>query len=943
MATPVIQTSFNSGEWAPALYSRVDLQKYHSGAALLLNWFVDYRGGATTRPGTRFINRCLGSATQVRLIPFQASFTVSYILEFGQSPVTGAGYIRFYQNGAAILENATSITVATAGPPEVFTDTAHGYSNGDWLFIGGSYYIVAGATTNTYTLTDLYGVAIATNPFTLPAAAQRVYTIASPYLASELSLIKFVQNVSEMILCHPNHPAQLLTLNSATNWTIAAISFGPTIAAPTGQAVATTLSSGSANYAYVITAVDSNGQESSPSGFATLASVQDIRTTAGTNTVSWTGVTGAVSYNVYKAEICYGAAVPGGAQFGFVGNCTSTSFIDSNIDQDFSQGAPVPNNPFSGSGVQSLTVTGAGAFTTFPVVTIAGPGGGGSTATAVALVQVSFVNIVSGGTGFNVGQFLNLPNGVVIQVTGIGTNNTITSIALTGGGSVPGTPGNTINTGPFAVGSPTPGGTQAVFTTTTFSLSGLSLTSPGDGYGSAPAVTITATGTAPTATATLGAASAGNPTVPGFQDERLFLGGQVNSPQSFNESQPGAYFNFNTTNPVTPDSSFTTTLVSGILNTIKAAIPQPAGLIVLSDRQAWLINGGQPGQPVSAESVAANSQAYNGCSDVPPIVANDNILYVQAKGSIVRDLVFNYYTQVYTGTDISVLSSHLFYGYQITEWAWSEEPYKLVWADRNDGTLLSLTFLKEQELIAWAHSTTQGLFNSIATVTETVSTGAVDAVYHAVQRTINGQTVQYVERFVELTYPQDYVSSWQVDAGIGYNASAATTFSGAQHLAGTVVTGVADGAVINFTMPTSGTFVFGPGGTTGLTNIASASVVTVGLAIPTPTITTLPLDTGQPTIQGKRKKVTGLAMKVWNALGLWAGTTPATAVQLADTTLGNVGTMSNVEVTGLVTGDVRLITDPDWNVYGQYSITQPNPYPATVLGVIPEIEVGDDD
>lgn len=945
MATPVVQTSFNAGEWAPALYSRVDLQKYHSGAALLLNYFVDYRGGATTRPGTRFINRCLGSATQVRLIPFQASFTVSYILEFGQSPVTGAGYIRFYQNGAAILETATSITVATAGPPEVFTDTAHGYSNGDWIFIGGSYYIVAGATTNTFTLTDLYGVAITTNQFALPAAAQRVYTLPSPYFSSDLSLLKFVQNVSQLFICSPNHPAQVLTLNTATNWTIAAINFGPTIAAPATPSVATTLSSGSANYAYVVTAVDVNGQESSPSVFATLANAQDLRSTAGTNTVSWSSVTGAVSYNVYKAEIRYGSPVPGGAQFGFAGNCTSTSFIDSNISQDFSQGAPVPQNPFFGSGVQTLTVTLAGPFSgLFPSVTIAGPGGGGVTATATAQVQAASLNIVSGGTGFSPGFILNLPNGVVGQVTGVGTNNTITAVALISGGIINGIPGQGINTGPYSIGSPTPGGSPAAFSTPSFSLSGLSLTNAGTGYGSAPAVTITVgSGTTPTATATLGAASAGNPTVPGFQDERLFLGGQVGSPQSFNESQPGAYFNFNTTNPVTPDSAFTTTLVSGILNTIKAAIPQPAGLIVLSDRQAWLINGGSPGQPVSAEGVAANSQAYNGCSDVPPIVANDNILYVQAKGSIVRDLVFNYYTQVYTGTDISVLSSHLFYGFNILEWAWAEEPYKLVWADRNDGTLLSLTFLKEQELIAWAHSTTQGLFSSVATVTEAVSIGSVDAVYHVVQRTINGQMVQYVERFVELTYPQDYISSWQVDAGIGYSGAPATTFSGAQHLAGAVVTGVADGAVINFTMPASGTFVFGPGGTTGLTGIASASVVTVGLAIPTPTITTLPLDLGQPTVQGKRKKVTGLTLRVWQALGLWSGRTLATQVQLADTTLGNIGTMSNEEITGLVTSDVRLIVDPQWDSFGQYSITQPNPYPATILGVIPEIEVGDDE
>src|SRR5215472_9527474 len=124
-STPVIQTSFNAGEWAPALNARVDVQKYHSGAALLRNFFVDYRGGATTRPGSRYILPTrLTSAT--RLIPFQASFTVTYILEFGN------GYIRFFNNGAPVLEATTTISSISGG---TVTDTGHGYANGDWIYI----------------------------------------------------------------------------------------------------------------------------------------------------------------------------------------------------------------------------------------------------------------------------------------------------------------------------------------------------------------------------------------------------------------------------------------------------------------------------------------------------------------------------------------------------------------------------------------------------------------------------------------------------------------------------------------------------------------------------------------------------------------------------------------------------------------------------------------
>jgi len=128
-------------------------------------------------------------------------------------------------------------------------------------------------------------------------------------------------------------------------------------------------------------------------------------------------------------------------------------------------------------------------------------------------------------------------------------------------------------------------------------------------------------------------------------------------------------------------------------------VTQPQGLIVFSDKQAWLINGGSPGSPVSATQIVANSQAYTALAFRHRSLPMITFFMYSPRVLIVRDLIFNFYTQVYTGTDISVLSSHLFYGFSIIGWAWAEEPYKVVWAVRNDGTMLTLTFLKEQDLI----------------------------------------------------------------------------------------------------------------------------------------------------------------------------------------------------------------------------------------------------
>src|SRR5215472_13562320 len=124
MAQPSIQTSFASGEWAPKLQSRVDIQKYHAGAAQMRNFYVDYSGGgASTRPGTKFVNKC--KSIGARLIGFQPSTTVSYVLEFGQQ------YVRFYQNGSPILENAVGGGTGASGNTFTITNT---FSVGDWVW-----------------------------------------------------------------------------------------------------------------------------------------------------------------------------------------------------------------------------------------------------------------------------------------------------------------------------------------------------------------------------------------------------------------------------------------------------------------------------------------------------------------------------------------------------------------------------------------------------------------------------------------------------------------------------------------------------------------------------------------------------------------------------------------------------------------------------------------
>jgi hypothetical protein len=204
-----------------------------------------------------------------------------------------------------------------------------------------------------------------------------------------------------------------------------------------------------------------------------------------------------------------------------------------------------------------------------------------------------------------------------------------------------------------------------------------------------------------------------------------------------------------------------------------------------------------------------------------------------------------------------------------------------------------------------------------------------------VQRTINGNIVKYIERFAERTFPGGVADAWCVDCGIQYVGPPATTFSGAQQLAGAIVTGLADGVVIPpFVMPVTGTFTLG----------VAASKVTIGLGF-TCDLQTLQLDIGEPTIQGTVKKSSVVDVRVADTLGLSIGSSFNHLVPMKDLVVGNVSSMlvgqDQQLITGLVTGDARTILDPTFTVQGQYCIRQSQPLPATILGVIPQFELGD--
>lgn len=924
MAQPHVQTTFETGEWAPKLRSRVDSKKYQSGAALMRNFFVDYSGGgASTRQGTRFINQC--KSPGARLVPFQPSVSISYVLEFG------ANYIRFYTNGAPVLEAAITIQ-SISGSPVTVNSTANGYANGDWVFISGAYYIVVNATTNTYQLTDLFGNNITSLSGT---QAQRVYTITSPFVASDLFPnqgtgnpgIKWAQDVTSLIITHPSYNPQILTINSATNWTLSAIAFGPSVAAPSNANLSLNIGGSGWFYSYKVTAVDNNGQESVPSA-ASSGNAGLISTVNPSNlALSWAVVPGAVSYNIYKSLTQANFAVPSGAQFGFVGNITNNEWLESypGVAPDFSQTPPIAASPIVGGTVNSLVLDSGGSavFSVVPGLIFAAAPAGGLTATGSCSLQVAGAVIVNNGAISNasgvspLGQFLTFTNGIVAQITSVSPISQfqwrVLNFTLVSRGSLTGA-GTFTPTNPMAAVSVTSGWIIANAPTVNFTwnIGSISLTQGGFGYTAAPAVTFSTGSTgSPAAHCTvtplntsgasgvLGAAPVGNPRCCSFFQQRLVLAAPNAGLQSFYMSQPGSFFNFNVTNPTEADNGIFGSIISEELNAIKSLINVPTGLLALTGKGAWLLNGGggiSTAQLVTPDNVSATPQAFNGANDLRPLKINMDALYVTNKGNSVRDASYNIYANIFTGTDITVLSNHLFFGYALQDWTYAEEPFKVVWAVRSDGILLSLSFVKEQELVGWAHHDTNGFFTSTTSVIETVAGNTTDATYFIVQRLVQGQYLSYVERLADRYFPYGYEDAWSVDCALQTTPSTTITAGNLTVSGSTGSVTLTDITASPFLVGMVGNVVRAGGGIYTITGFTSSSVVTA-------TVTRTPLQINEYT----NLPFPQTGYTIWTPVSSVSGLTQLTGLNVVGVVDGSVvGVTSPLVVSG--SGTVNLGT-----------------------------------
>lgn len=402
--------------------------------------------------------------------------------------------------------------------------------------------------------------------------------------------------------------------------------------------------------------------------------------------------------------------------------------------------------------------------------------------------------------------------------------------------------------------------------------------------------------------------------------QRSVYGGPMNKANRIDLSQSSDYDNFGTSIPTKASDAIVFALASRKRQDVLFFVPVE-DLIVFTISGEWRVRGTDEGT-LTPSSIDARQQSSYGCAlYIPPLIVQEDIVFVQSKGQMVRSIAYDFGQNKYKGIDMSLLSRHLMRNRSIVRMAYADVPFSSLYFVMSDGALLVCTYLKDQEVLGWSEYTTDGAFEDVCVVAE----GQEDVPYFVIRRTVAGQQRRYIERQHSRNV-STAAEAFFVDSGLEYNGPPIQTVSGLGHLEGRSIAAVADGVPARNLVVTGG----------AITLPQAASRISAGLPYDS-VLVTLPIDVGQSAIVGELRNVTKVNIYVENSIGVSYRTAGEGRFYEHKPT----PRYDENIVGGLYTGSFEARIDGDWNLYGKVEV-RASLLPVTVLSISPEFETGGD-
>jgi hypothetical protein len=418
----------------------------------------------------------------------------------------------------------------------------------------------------------------------------------------------------------------------------------------------------------------------------------------------------------------------------------------------------------------------------------------------------------------------------------------------------------------------------------------------------------------------------GWPSVGAFFEERMWFANTYYEPQTIWGSRSADFNSFSPSDwegKVLADSGINYTLGTDDVNYIRWLVPGKV-LALFTDGAEFSVSGSSLSEPVTPLNVRIQRETARGACDIRPIMVDKEILFWQRARRKLREYFYDIQSEGFRSNDISIFSEHITYP-GMWDCCYQQEPFSVIWAVSEQGKLMACTYSKEQNVIAWARHPLggEGLVTSVASI----PADTADELYIVALRTRkDGVVVQSVELLDPEFTPandQDKDYAFFIDSGLSYTGDPKSTFSGLEHLSGEEVHILADGGI----RPPA---IVGADGTLTLTR--PASVLSVGLPY-TARIKSLRYEAGnnEGTAQTKTGRIQKVGVRMYNTLGVRYGSSEARMYEI----LFRKGSDRMDKSPPLFTGDQLVEFPGDYDMNRQVLIESYQPYPATILGLIP--------
>ncbi|MCS5590731.1 MAG: hypothetical protein NZ824_12275 [Candidatus Thioglobus sp.] len=398
----------------------------------------------------------------------------------------------------------------------------------------------------------------------------------------------------------------------------------------------------------------------------------------------------------------------------------------------------------------------------------------------------------------------------------------------------------------------------------------------------------------------------GYPRTVTFYEQRLFLAGTSAQPQTIWGSQTADYENFDQGEGLA-DESLEYAIATNRVNVIRWL--QPSRDLIVGTGGGEFKVGRPTGQPLTPSNVLVSQQTTYGSWTIPPIQIGSAILFTQRARRKMREFSYMYQSDGYVAPDMTLLAEHITEGY-LKDIDYQQEPDSIVWACTEDGSLLSMTYERPEDVIAWAGHDLGGAdakVGSVAVITNTTQ----DQLWVVVERTVNNATKKYVE------YLDPNIN---VDSGLtGTVAASATSIGNLGHLEGETVNVVIDGAVFPNEVVSNGAIT---------PTIPSTWTGNVDIEVGLPYISTLKtmrIEAGSQSgkAQGRKKRWNEVMVRLLDTTGVNINGDQIPFRSSADAMDSKVSSF---------TGDKR-VSNLGWDRDGIIEIKQEQPLPLTVLAI----------